>query len=444
MIRYNGQRWSSIPVFVFAGGMGVLSVLPASAQGVWSKPVNVSSTQPDNYGTAVAIDAAGNAVAASVGLVQTGTTVTNIYATSAPAGGAWAKPVPISSTGRAGLPVMRMDGAGNASSAWTSFLDTQIAERAAGGSWQQAQTVAPVVLDAQFLVNARGDQALVWTTSAPLGLDVSVMRKAAGGTWGPAQIVASGNAATIFVLAGRAALGDGGDLMVPFEYFRLYCPPPGGCLNIGWTQKTARQAQGAVTWEISGTQAGPDTSSHNAVAAVSAAGAAGVVYRKASALYATTQTGPGQAWNAPVALYTATKLSNFGVGGGSTGSVTLFALDSGAVVAADGDLATGLWSPSVVISGTDNSATRMSFAVASGGAAVAAWNGPATGSKNPIRAAVRPAGVAVWNAPVSATPLFPGATPDSAGINAAGQAVLGLTVYKTSYSRASLVATYAP
>lgn len=419
-----------------------VAAAPALAQGVWSKPVNVSSPQPDNYSPSVAIDPTGNVTIAFLGLVQSTGTITNTYARTQAPGSPWSGLSMLSTTGRADVPITRMDASGNATVSWTSFLDTQAAERLAGGSWSPAQTVAPGVIGSQFLMNSRGDQALVWTTSAPLGLDVSVMRKPAAGAWGPVQVITSGNAQTIFIAAGTAALGDNGDLIVPFEYFRLYCPPPGGCTNVNWVLKVARQGAGGGAWEISSILAGPDNGSHYPAAAVDGAGAAGVVYRKAAMLCAVGQPGAGQPWIAPATLYAGTKPGAYGVGATGAGQATAFVPDGGRVHAISGTLATNQWTAPLVISGPDTSATRVVFSIASGGPAVAAWNGPVTAGRNPVRAAIRPTATGAWNAPQSVPGAFPGTAPESVAINSAGRAVVGIRIWLTSWSRAVLASTY--
>ena len=410
-----------------------LVAAPAFSQGVWSTPVNVSTAQPDNFSSSVAIDPAGNASVAFLGLVQRTSAVTNAYASTLPAGGAWSAATMISTSGRAEAPTLKVDTFGNVSAAWTSFLDTQLATRPAGNAWLPAETVAPGVMSAQFLVNANGDQALVWTTSLP-GLDVSVMRKPAGGVWGPQQIVVQGNAQTIFVQAGRASLADNGDLVVPFEYYRLYCTTT--CININWVMRTARQPAAGGPWQISGNQAGPDNGSHYPQSAVDPSGATTVVYRKAYTLYAIGQAGAGQPWTPPATIYSGVKTGTFGTGISGTGQATVFVVDSGNVMAMDGTAATNQWLPPVVVSGTDGSATRMVFAVAPTGAAVVSWNGPTN-----VRAAVRSG---VWGAPQSVSPALPGVMPESVSINSAGQAVLGYRRWLTSWSRAVYCVTYQP
>jgi hypothetical protein len=408
--------------------LAALIAAPAFSQGVWSAPVNVSTAQPDNFSSSVAIDPSGNAAVAFLGLVQSSTTITNAYASALPAGGAWSAATMISTTGRAEAPTLKLDKFGNVSAAWTSFLDTQIATRPAGGAWLPADTIAPGVMSTQFLVNANGDQALVWTTSLP-GLDVSVKRKPAGGVWGPQQVIVQGNAQTIFVQAGRASLADNGDLIVPFEYYRLYCTTT--CSNINWVMRTARQTAVGGPWQISANQAGPDNGSHYPQAAVDPTGVTTVVYRKAYTLYAIGQPG-----TPPATIYSGVKTSAFGTGIAGTGQATVFVIDSGNVLAIDGTAATNQWLPPVVVSGADASATRMAFSIAPNGAAVVSWNGPTT-----VRAAIRNG---VWGAPQSVSPALPGLMPESVSINSAGQAVLGYRRWLTSWSRAVYCVTYHP
>jgi hypothetical protein len=150
---------------------------PGAARGALFSSCGPIPSQP----SAVAIDAAGNAVAVwETWLPAPGDTVT--MWSSRPAGGAWAAPT-VLTTGHAYSVQLAIDAAGTAHAAWIEDQTARSARRPADGDFSPAEVLGPargtrIALE----VDAAGRSIAVWQSSA---LVVSAATRPADGSWNP-------------------------------------------------------------------------------------------------------------------------------------------------------------------------------------------------------------------------------------------------------------------
>src|SRR5262249_19739707 len=153
------------------------SIRPAG--GSWQEPVNVSLPGHTAEVPRVSMDSAGDAVA--VWERFNGANIV-IQAASLPAGGKWAEPERISEKGSEAAAVdVRSDAAGDAFALFVRSNGAngilEVAERAAGGSWQPATPLSPPGHDggeAHLAVDPAGDAAAIWQLAGGPHLIVEV------------------------------------------------------------------------------------------------------------------------------------------------------------------------------------------------------------------------------------------------------------------------------
>jgi hypothetical protein len=140
-----------------------------------------------------------------------------VEATVRPSGGTWEPPVDLSFTdGQAFSPAVAIDGAGNALAAWDASVDVEGTTRRAGStSWDRPVVVSPSKGAPMLAMNARGDAIAFWRTydSAPDALQAA-RRPVSPAAWGPTADVATGGR---FGTTG-VAIDGAGDAIAAWEW----------------------------------------------------------------------------------------------------------------------------------------------------------------------------------------------------------------------------------
>jgi hypothetical protein len=183
---------------ILAGLVGGGSTPAVGASGWVLPPVQLAAPAAGTSNPAVAMDAAGDAVAVWTVPVQGGEV--SVVARSRPAGGDWSAPEPISTGLSAGAASVAIDAHGNATAVWIAGTDliaprVRAAELPAGSTAWGAVHDFPHAGDVQPLarlaVNAGGEAVATWV-ELDSGSSVYAVRAAVrdpGGTWGaPATV----------------------------------------------------------------------------------------------------------------------------------------------------------------------------------------------------------------------------------------------------------------
>lgn len=239
---------AAVAVFARANGLNRSIVQAASrpsAAGAWEAPVDLSSLEAVAVTPEVAIDDAGEAIAV---WLYTNGTPTVVTASARPAGGGWPAPVSLSELGTSSIePEIALDPAGNGLAAWVFEESAQDVVQAVGfdGAPPELRSLsipasATVRRPAGFSV-APFD---VWSAIGPIGWSFDDGTGADGAavthtfkSLGPHTVTVSssdllGNATSltgsVTVYAGARA---GHDALVRGRRARLFlrCPSPAGC-----------------------------------------------------------------------------------------------------------------------------------------------------------------------------------------------------------------------
>ena len=161
------------------------------AGGAWQQPLDLSTAGQNAKAPQVAIDPAGNAVA--VWARYSGTKFI-IQSASRPAGGAWTPAVDLSAEGQnAEAPQVALDLAGDAVAAWARFDGSksiiQSASRAAGGAWEIPHDLSATGASAetpQVALDPAGNAVAVWSrANGGLTSIIQAASRSAGGPWQP-------------------------------------------------------------------------------------------------------------------------------------------------------------------------------------------------------------------------------------------------------------------
>ena len=185
-------------------GILSISVARASAAG-WLPRVNASPS--GEYGAIVDIGVDGQGEATAVWLRYTDSPpnelfTRNVMVATRPLGGSWSAAVPISPADEeAWVPAVAVDAAGDAVAAWGRWnfsepgLPVDVATRPAGGAWS-----APVLLSTgmsngwQVAIDEDGDATAIWTEAHEGSEVVRSATKPAGGAWSSAISLSDENA----------------------------------------------------------------------------------------------------------------------------------------------------------------------------------------------------------------------------------------------------------
>ena len=404
----------------------------------WSAAVSLS-TGGEGWEASVALDATGAGVAIWDERTITNTIADHIWSRTRSAAGAWSatsviSPANPSLSTTATYPKVLTSTAADITATWFDSTGLWTADRPHGQPWSASRLLLPNVTSGSFLMNSRGDSAFVWGVGRPQvsGATIYAIRRAAGGSWRAQETVATGT----HLALDSAALSDNGDLVVAWEAYAAACTRR--CHLSNYVLNVSREAAASNTWTASGSLAGPDTGTHYGFTAISPGGTAVLLYRNSSLAYvAVKQTTTGAAWSAPAQVLSASSAGYLsGVFSDASGMVTAAFQATGGVLTVNGDLSSNTWSAPVFLSGNDQSPNSVILAGSSTGAAVVLWAaGNPSVPANMIRASVRPSSTGAWSATQTISPAgVTLAAPESAAVNANGQAIAVFSAYDASVS----------
>lgn len=418
----------------------IATAMPALA-GTWSTQVVLGSNA---YSGSVTLDAAGNMTAVWYqSQLPKGTSVNEIWASTAPFGQPWSTPINISGNigVASGNPLVRGRASGNVTAIYTSpTLGGTFVDHPAGGSWGTPGSTNGVN---QFYVSDdKGDQALAWGAGATrVGAGVTsivVVQRPAGGTWSQPTTVVTG---AHLNLDGSLVAPDGSMALV-WESFNAVCGSR-VCNTSNWVLHVSSRAPGGQ-WVDSGALLGPDSKQHFGQLVADAVGDLGVVSISGGNIVSLVRH--GTSWTAPAVVVSTSALT--GLSSGSATQNRVYASDSAGhatvvgwgnvqltnLVAVDGNLTTNTWGKPAVISGSDQFPNYFDFAMSSSGTAIAFWSVAGNGSNTTWRAATRSGSGVPWNAPATAGTSFDGGgVPEGVAVNAAGQAAVVFHGYSSDF-----------
>jgi hypothetical protein len=426
--------------------IAVAFLAPVAAQtGAWTAPVALSAGG-QGWEAAAAIDGNGNSVA----LWDERTTADHIWSRSQPSAGNWGRVTQVSPG--FGLqttyvfPAVRIGAAGFATAVWTDSDGVWTADRPPTGKWDAPQLLVPGAASPVFVMNSKGDAAVAWTVGGATSSSSSVMAvlRPAGEAWSSQQTVASG----VHITADHAGIGENGAAIVTWESYHAFCSE-GICELSDFVLHAARQEAGAGAWVDSGVLLGPDDNSHDARAALNAAGQAMLVALSGSGAYTSAVQGAsGGAWsafNTVVDPQSITIVSD--VASDQAGNVTMvyetIGLSTSQALVVSGSIRGNAWSPPEVLSGSDTNLSQIYFALAPSGAALAVW---LSSSATPqIHAVTRATATGTWGSP--ATVSVSGSSeigPEAAAVNSAGSAIVIYSGYNAADVHTEYATNYRP
>jgi hypothetical protein len=369
----------ALGVLAFAG----IQAGPATAAPAWQAPVSISKPGVSSTEVAVAVGAAGEAVAVWTARLDTGTV---IQSGSRPAGGTWSAPVDISGLGEAvtfvrSRPRIAINAAGEALAVWVLYEGghrlVQSASRPPGGAWSPPVTLSPLSAEAthpEIALNDAGEAVAVWDITGSPSFVAGASRPP-GGTWSAPVSITAGDE-PVFTKP-RVAIDSAGEAVAVWEHT--------GGKNLGYRQ----MIQGAAR-------------------------------------------PPGSAWSAPATLSkgrdAAAKSPEIAIGGGEAVAVWEGGrnLDAGPsieyFVRSASRLPGGKWSSPIPVSTGHSFHPSPQLAVNATGKAVVAWEGE--GNYGPtVMSALRSPG-RDWTSPrrIDGRRQLVVTGPD-VGIDAAGEAV---------------------
>jgi hypothetical protein len=173
------------------GSNKIVEAALRSPSGAWGSAIALSAPGEDANEPEVAFDAKGDAIA-----VWDRSDGTNLIVQAAlhPAGGSWQEPVNVSLPGRtAELPRVAMDAAGDAVAVWERFnganIVIQSASLPAGGKWSEPERISEKGSEAgapEVASDAAGDAFALFERSNGVNEIAEVAERPAGGSWQPA------------------------------------------------------------------------------------------------------------------------------------------------------------------------------------------------------------------------------------------------------------------
>jgi len=417
--------------------VSALALSQSTPTKTWTKAAPLSGGG-EGWESAIAIDAGGNSVAVwdqRVGAID------RIWAKSRPASGSWGQRTIVSRMNPSlqtvyVFPAVRVTAAGDATAVWSDVDGVWTATRPAAGVWSASQLLLPSVSSPMFVMNSKGDAALMWSTGSVRGVSTKVMamRRAAGGAWGQPETVASAT----FAGSNSIAISENGDVMVAWETFSATCTLE-KCTLFNFVLHASRETALGTTWLDSGPLTTVDPTTHAALATLDSTGRAGIVYKMPSALNSITQQAAGATWSAATTVYASSILITAGLSADSSGNATLALLDlqtlTGKVVTVDGSLVTNIWQPAVTLSGSDPSPNQVIYSGSTTGAGAIVWAaGNPSYTNNKIRAAVRPSNGS-WTVPRTISPAgAQDAAPEAVAVNANGNAAIIFSAFNSTFS----------
>lgn len=411
--------------------------MPALA-GSWGTQAGLATNA---YSGSIALDGTGNM--ASVWFqssLSNGTTVDEIWASTAGFGQPWSTPVAISgSIGNAPSDQsVRASASGNVTAVYNNATGAgTFVDHPLGGNWASPGSTNGVV---QFYVNNdQGDEGLAWGGGGPRGIanPVVVVHRPAGGSWSAPTTLATG----AYVSLDGSVVAPDGSMAVSWESYTSVCGSR-TCKTSNWVLHVSTLAASAQNWVDSGPLLGPSGSQHFGQLAADGLGDLGVASISSGNVVSVIRH--AGVWRAPAVIapltsigyYTGTGRDNRIYASDSAGHVTFVGWNEGltSLVAVDGNLATNTWGTVTAISGQDQDPGYFYFMMNPSGKAIAFWSVAGEGGETTWRAATRAAAGTAWSAPATAGTSFEGGgTPDSVAINGSGEAAVVFHGYSSDF-----------
>lgn len=432
----------NIALLIFSLSLATLGVAQQSAATkTWTQPFALS-TGGEGWESTVAIDAAGNTVAVWDQRSTKGFVTDRVWGRTRAATGTWSATTvvsrmnpPLATTYV--FPAVRVSASGNATAIWGDVDGSWTADRSATGIWTPSQLLIPAISGPAFVMNSKGDAALMWSTGSVRGSSTSiiVMRRPAGSIWGAQETVATG------AYVGRNSIGisNNGDVMVAWETYSASCGIE-KCTLSNFVLHASRELAAASAWQDSGPLTAVDPASHSALTTLDRAGRAVLVYSMPGAYNAITQLAAGSAWSAPALVYASTSMYTAGLSSDASGNATLALLDltlgTGQVMTVNGNISNNIWSPAVKVSGGDIYPNQVIYGGSTSGAAVLTWAaGDPNYSNYKIRGAVRLSSAGSWTSPKTLSPANAQlAAPEAVAVNTKGNAAVILSSFDNFFS----------
>ena len=353
--------------------------------GAWSAPVVLSKKGQFVEAPQIAVDAAGKAVAVWQGLVARNVM---IQSASRLPGGAWSRPVDVSTKGGDSTsPRIAIDTAGRAVAVWQRYTGGTVAQSASlrpGGAWSRPVNLSKKgqeALGPQVAVDAAGEAVAVWRTVNGNVVLQSASRRPRGAWSAPAGVSKKGEE----VASPQVAIDAGGEAVVVWE--RILDG------NTHSVRSAVRSPRGAWSRPVGLGRKGRDGTAPEV--AIGASGEAVAVWegRGSHTIIESAARPPGGNWSAPAELSA----------GGRNALRPQVALDAAGEAVAiwqryDGKntiiesaarLPGAAWPPATPVSEAGKYAVEPQIAVTPAGEAVAVW-GRFVGSKLIIESSSRP------------------------------------------------------
>ena len=435
MIWRNTHRSAAVRALVAVAAVTLIAPMFAQT-GAWTSPV-VLSTGSQGWEAAAAIVGNGNSVA----LWDVRTTQDQLWSRSRPTTGNWGPVTQVSPALQTTsvFPAVRISTVGLATAVWSDQSGMWTADRPPASNWNPAQLLISGVSTPIFVMNSRGDAAIVWTVGGPRSTSGSVraVLRPAGQAWTSPQIVASG----VHVAADHAGISANGAVIVTWESYNAVCKK--SCVLSSYVLHASRQNAGSGTWVDPGPLLGPDKASHAARVALDFTGQAMLEALSSSgAFISATQGNSGGAWSSfntianPQVSTIVTDLAS-----DDAGQVTFvyesITYPTSQAVAVSGSISNNMWSSPAVLSGSDTNVSQVYFALAPSGAAVTIW---LSSSGTPaIHAITRGSATAPWSSPITVSGPGSSISPEAAAVDSSGNAV---AIY-SGYDNVSVHTEYA-
>jgi plastocyanin len=263
-----------------------------------SMPVNLSAPGEEASEPQIAVDPAGEAIAA---WVRSNGSNDIVQAAIKPPGEGWGKPVNLSGAGaEASQPQVAVDAAGDATVVWLRFNGSnhivQTAAMPAGERWGKPVDLSEAGQEAarpEIAVDGGGDAVAVWAGHGASGDLVQAAVKAEHGRWGKqATLSAAGQEPGQEPLTPRAAIDAAGTATAVWVDYKEY----GNAVV-----QTARKAVGAL-WSSPTTISEPSQEAFGPQIAVNAAGEETTAWNSCCYLANAAIKPAGEAWDKPVSL----------------------------------------------------------------------------------------------------------------------------------------------
>lgn len=418
--------------------VGLLLAAPAFAAPSWLPPVDLSAPGADTDAPRIAVDPAGNAVA--VWSRFDGTDY-RVQAASKPVAGAWGAPVDLSAPGEdAGEPQVAIDPAGNAVAAWSRSNGAntiiQAASKPVGGAWGAPDDLSLPGQDADepdVALDQAGNAVAVWQRSNGANSIVQTVSKPVGGTWG-AMIPLSAAGEDAF--GAEVAVNAAGDAVAAWQRFegadtiaQAVTKPAGA----EWGSLTSLSVVGADAF-VSG-------------AAVDPAGNVVVLWWRSNGSHQVIQAASkpvGAAWLAPTTLSLPGQTAHaadvaFDQAGNAIAVWQRQNDGTNFTIQSAGQPVGGSWGAPVDLSAPGQDTSGASVAISPAGDAVAVWS-RAAGANEIVQGTSKAAGGA-WRAPVDISAPAGVSYAGGVAIDAAGNAAAVLSS-KSGASSVIQAATY--